>query len=251
VSARYLVRFDDITAGMNWGRWEQVEERLRAHGVKPLLAVVPDNIDPHLEVDERRADFWDRVRAWQADGWAIGIHGYQHDYVNRAGGLLGLNRNSEFATLPRAEQAAKLAAGLAIFADHDVHADAWIAPSHSFDRTTVSVLLEQGVDVISDGFGPRAGTTGDGAVWVPQQLWSFRSRPTGTWTVCLHHNGWSDGDLDRFGTALGEFQDRITDLDAVVADARRTPLRQADRIAAGAQRRALLAKRALATRLGR
>ena len=42
-------------------------------------------------------DFWARVRGWQARGWAIGLHGYQHRYVTHDGGLVPLNQRSEFA----------------------------------------------------------------------------------------------------------------------------------------------------------
>ncbi len=251
MSARYLVRFDDIAPGMAWKRWAQIEALLVAHEVRPILAVVPDNVDPELEVEPRIDDFWERVRGWQERGWTIGLHGHRHDYVNTDGGLLGLNPASEFAGLSYKDQQHKIRAGLAIFTEHGVRADAWIAPSHSFDRTTVSVLLEEGVDVISDGFGLRAGRTGDGAVWVPQQLWSFRPRPVGTWTVCLHHNSWSEADLQRFDAALAANRNRITDLATVVADARRTPLRQGDRLLAGTQRRVLLTKRRLASAASR
>ena len=251
MSARYLVRFDDITAGMAWERWEQIEDLLRAHHVKPLLAVVPDNIDPKLEVDDRRDDFWDRVRGWQADGWSIGLHGHHHDYVNRNGGILGLNRNSEFAGLTYDEQREKIQAGLAVFTEHGVTADAWVAPSHSFDQTTVRALLDEGIDVISDGFGLRAGKAADGAVWVPQQIWRFASRPAGTWTVCLHHNGWSDDDLDQFDQGLQRFGPQIVSLADVVAEARSTKLTAADSLLAGTQRGALLTKRRVASAVRR
>src|SRR5260370_42375028 len=54
---------------------------LMARRLKPILAVVPDNQDPMLKVDAPVADFWDRVRQWQARGWTIALHGYQHRYV--------------------------------------------------------------------------------------------------------------------------------------------------------------------------
>lgn len=215
--SRYLVRFDDICPTMNWAVWEGIEAHLERFGVKPLLAVVPDNQDPKLVVDAPRADFWNRVRDWQARGYTIAIHGYQHRYVNKDGGLMGLTHQSEFASLPRAEQEDKLKKGLAIFAANGVKADAWIAPSHSFDRTTVSLLAELGVPVISDGLWPMPFTEANGITWVPQQLWSFHPMKKGIWTVCNHHNGWSQQRLDLFGKELEQYAAQMTDVASVVA----------------------------------
>ena len=62
--ARYLVRFDDFCPGMNWRVWGQVERILRQADVSPVLAVVPDNQDQHLNVHPAATDFWQQVRNW-------------------------------------------------------------------------------------------------------------------------------------------------------------------------------------------
>jgi len=211
-NARYLLRFDDICPTMNWTIWEAIEEQLVRYNTRPILAVVPDNRDPKLMVDNPRADFWDRVRKWQSMGYTIALHGYQHVYVNQKPGLMGLTNQSEFAGLPRAEQEAKLKKGLEIFAQQGVRVDAWVAPSHSFDRTTVSVLSELGVKVISDGLWPWPFTERSGVTWIPQQLWTFRRRPAGVWTVCNHHNSWTQRDVEKLGEKLATFEAEMTDL---------------------------------------
>ena len=166
----------------------------------------------------------------QAKGYTIALHGYQHVYVNQNPGLLKLNPQSEFAGLPRAEQKAKLRKALAIFADHGVRAEAWVAPSHSFDQNTVEILGELGLQVISDGLWPRPFTMADGMVWVPQQLWSFRSAPSGVWTVCNHHNTWSKQRVEQFGESLLEFGTRITDLPTVLREFAGRKLSLSDRM---------------------
>ncbi|HJV90109.1 MAG TPA: DUF2334 domain-containing protein [Holophagaceae bacterium] len=230
--SRYLVRFDDICPTMNWEVWEGIEAHLDRHGVKPILAVVPDNQDPKLVVDPPRADFWDRVRGWQAKGYTIAIHGYQHRYINRNGGIMGLTPQSEFAGLPAAEQEMKLRNGLAIFEAQGVKADAWVAPSHSFDRTTVDLLAKLGVPVISDGLWPMPFTGDNGITWVPQQLWSFHPMKPGIWTVCNHHNGWSREKLELFGRQLEEYSARMTHVAEVVRTYQGRRLTVADRFAA-------------------
>jgi predicted deacetylase len=215
--ARYLVRFDDICPGMNWPVWREIEKILVDADIKPLLAVVPSNEDAHLDVGPKEARFWDLVRGWQARGWTIGLHGYQHRYVTKEAGLVGLNERSEFAGLPAAEQADKLRRAVAIFAAEKVRPDVWIAPAHSFDATTVTALREVGVDAISDGFFLSEHRDERGMLWVPQQLWSFRYRPFGLWTVCYHHNDWSSGDLQRFAADVAAYRTRITHLAEVAS----------------------------------
>lgn len=214
--SHYLVRFDDICPTMNWEAWDAIEAHLVRHGVRPILAVVPDNQDPNLVVAPPRADFWDQVRRWQAMGWTIALHGYQHVYSNKNPGMLRLTAQSEFAGLSYEEQSSKLEKALAIFAQQGVRADAWVAPSHSFDRTTVRILKELGVPVISDGLWPWPFTEEGPMTWIPQQLWTFRSRPAGVWTVCNHHNGWSDRKVAWFGEMLEAYAARMTDVATVM-----------------------------------
>lgn len=213
---RYLVRFDDICPTMNWRVWDAIEAHLVRFDVRPILAVVPDNRDPKLVVEDPRKDFWDRVRRWQGAGYAIALHGFQHVYVNKDPGLIGVTRQSEFAGLPREEQRAKLEKALAIFADEGVRADAWVAPSHSFDRTTVEVLASLGVSVISDGLWTWPFTDPGGTTWIPQQLWGFRQKPAGIWTVCNHHNHWSERRVAQFGESLALHAGEMTDLATVL-----------------------------------
>src|SRR5215472_8164987 len=99
MGARYLIRFDDICPTMNWVIWERVEKILVSTGIKPILAVVPDNQDPRLRAAEPNLDFWNKVRGWQSRGWTIGLHGYQHLASTRDGGVLKINKWGEFSGL--------------------------------------------------------------------------------------------------------------------------------------------------------
>lgn len=210
-SAAYLLRFDDLCPTMNWAIWDRVEAALVEMEIRALLSVVPDNRDPVLEVNVARADFWDRVRAWQARGWAIGVHGYQHRYVTADRGLVGLHDRSEFAGLPAQEQEAKLSAALRIFERERIDPTAWVAPSHSFDQVTLEILKGFGIRVVSDGLSIYPHVDGDGMLWVPQQLWRLRRVPVGVWTVCCHVNGWDEEKASRFLEDLATYRDRISD----------------------------------------
>lgn len=212
MSARFLVRFDDICPSMNWTVWNRVERILSAAAVKPLIAVVPDNRDPLLEAGAPEPRFWDKVRQWQASGWAIGLHGYQHRYVTHDAGIIGRNRYSEFAGLAREIQEQKLRAGLEIFSRHGVTANAWVAPAHSFDGATLDSLCRVGIDTVSDGYALDPYVCRRGLLHVPQQVARFRPFPAGTWTVCHHTNGWTEDDLGQFEKAISRYANSITSL---------------------------------------
>ncbi len=232
VQSRYLLRFDDICPTMNWVVWNAVEAQLIRLNIRPILAVVPDNRDPALMVDLPRTDFWDRVRQWQALGWAIALHGYQHVYVNKDPGLMRLTPQSEFAGLSYQEQEDKLKKGLAIFAEHGVRVDAWVAPSHSFDWVTVAILKALGIRIISDGLAFSPYRDSSGLTWVPQQFASMRPMPFGVWTFCYHPNNLSPRALTQFQRRMEQLAPRMISLPeaALMGNRQRS---MADRLVAG------------------
>jgi len=243
--ARYLIRFDDLCPTMNWESWLKVESLLLAANAKPILAVVPDNRDPRLAVMPAQQDFWAQVRRWQSLGWTIALHGYEHRYETTNAGLIGINRRSEFAGLPREAQRHKLQEALRIFATHGVVADVWVAPGHSFDVVTVELLKEFGVQIISDGYFWRP-VRHLGMTWVPQQLWRFRRFPGGVWTVCYHANRFDERDMARLAADLEYYRTQLVGLDDLMGTGELAGLTVLDRLFAWAWTRAVRAKRRLA-----
>ena len=217
-NTRYLLRFDDICPTMNWEVWSAIESALVERNIKPMLAVVPDNQDKVLEVSPPVQDFWERVRAWQARGWAIALHGYQHKYVTCHPGVVTVRKKSEFAGVPAAEQEEKLRLGVQIFKHHGITARLWIAPSNSFDSSTVSLLPRFGISTICDGCFRFPFISRDSMFWVPQQLFSFRPAPAGVWTVCYHHNHWTPADLRKFREDLDDYGPEIASLDEITRE---------------------------------
>src|SRR5215467_8595121 len=108
MKSQYLLRLDDFCPTMNWSVWRAVERILVDASIRPILAVVPDNRDSSLWVGEENKSFWKEVRVWQARGWTIGLHGFQHVYSTKDPGLLKLRGLSEFSGLSYAEQRSKL-----------------------------------------------------------------------------------------------------------------------------------------------
>lgn len=216
----FLLRFDDICPTMCWDRWSEIEACLIRFGLKPILAVVPDNRDPVLQVAPPVHDFWDRVRRWQDLGWTIAMHGYQHLYVARDGGLVTTRKKSEFASLSANEQAEKLRRGMEIFAREGIRSRVWIAPGNAFDETTVSLLPQVGIDVVSAGWFWRPFIGPHNMTWLPCQLSILRTVPAGVWTVCYHHNPWTRTDMAEFKSSVEEYSDRIVSMPDLLASCR-------------------------------
>ena len=246
-NTQYLLRFDDICPTMNWRVWAEIESILIQRDIKPILAVVPDNQDPVLQVDPPVADFWERVRTWQDRGWTISLHGFQHRYVSANAGLVAIRKKSEFAGLAAWEQRKKLRRGVEILEREGITPRVWIAPGNTFDATTVALLPEFGIRIICDGFfrfpyacplrSPIFSSEGDSVpggqvkrsaaaslicnergwmTWVPQQLFCFRPAPSGVWTVCYHHNDWTASQLRKFRNDLDDYAANIASLKEVL-----------------------------------
>lgn len=211
---QYLIRFDDICPTMNWEMWSRIEAVLIDLDIKPIVAVIPDNKDKAFFLNDPVEDFWLRVKRWEKHGWSIGLHGCHHQYTTNDAGLLSLTRQSEFAGVDPARQFSSLSMALETFRHNRISPDVWIAPSHSFDLQTLKALKQLGVTTISDGFSFYPFRQ-YGMLWIPQQIWKFRFFPFGLWTVCLHHNHWSEDDFEKFVININKFKKYITSFEIV------------------------------------
>jgi predicted deacetylase len=212
MSARYLVRLDDASHHMDSYRWGRVEAVLDAHGVKPIVAVIPDNQDPKLRLQPRDEHFWDRVRSWAVKDWAIAMHGHTHVMrPTQAPLLLPFYARSEFAGLDLEQQAAKIRAAWKLFAEQNLAPRLWVAPAHSFDAITLQALIrETPIRTVSDGIAWNTYKEGE-FHWIPQQLWELVERGSGVWTVCLHPNTMDSAAIEALELGLAtRFRARVT-----------------------------------------
>lgn len=193
MSARYIFRLDDITPGMHWGKFWALLSLFRAHNIKPLLGVVPDNQDSSLEVAPHHSDFWEVMRQLRDDDCVdFAQHGYQHNlYPAPRAAILdlsfGIKEMSEFAGFPYDIQRQKIRNGKEILERNGIHSTAWMAPNHTFDHNTLTALRDEGFRSVTDGISlfPYAA---HGLIFIPQQSWKPRWMPCGVQTVCIHTN---------------------------------------------------------------
>ncbi|OQB43896.1 MAG: Polysaccharide deacetylase [Parcubacteria group bacterium ADurb.Bin159] len=183
--AKYIFRIDDICPEMDWQRFEKLINIFNKYGVKPLLAVIPDNQDSSLKKQSPIPDFWEKVRDWQNKNYIVGMHGYTHQYANKDGGILKLHQGSEFAKTPLKVQIEKIKKGKEILENKGIKTDIFIAPAHSFDKNTVKALEINNFKYISDGIALWPFKRYN-LVWIPQISGKVRQIPFGIITICLH-----------------------------------------------------------------
>ena len=215
--AQYLLRFDDLCPTMSRSGWDRFPPLFEEYGIRPILAVVPDNKDCELISSPHDTEFWCRMRSLESTGATIALHGYQHRCESRGKSILGLHRRTEFAGIAEDVQRQWIRSGLEILRRHELNPMLWVAPRHGFDAATLSALHTEGIDVISDGLARTVGTRG-GVRCIPQQLWEPLTRSKGLWTICIHSNTASDSMVHRLREFLGAHKAEFTSFERVVSE---------------------------------
>lgn len=185
----YLIRLDDACPTMDVVKWDKIEKMLDKYHIKPMVGIVPANNDYALKIDKYDDNFWEKVKSWEDKNWTIALHGFDHSYISKDGGINPLWERSEFAGVSIEKQKDKIKKGIRILTDKNIVPKYFFAPSHTFDLNTLEALeSESMIRIISDtiAFKPYSKY---GFVFIPQQFGSLRDvKLGGYWTYCLHPN---------------------------------------------------------------
>ena len=195
---QYMIRLDDITPDMNWENFNRIRAIFEQYQICPLLGVVPDNKDEDLHCESAQEDFWEVMRYLQKKGWMIAQHGTNHKYLTKSKGILGINPFSEFAGLPYDIQLDRIQKGKDILKREGINASIFMAPGHTFDKTTLKALAVSGFECITDGLYKRPYYSED-MLFVPCRLQEYR-KVKGIDTICLHSNLMSEADMEELET---------------------------------------------------
>lgn len=206
---KIAVRMDDISPGMNWEKFNMFYQMLKDKGIYPLLGVVPNNQDDNLNISDAVEEgfFWEKIRALQKEGCVIAMHGYDHIYTTKRGGLFPLNHFSEFAGVDYEEQKRKIRLGKTIMEENGIATDCFMAPAHSYDSNTLRALRECGFRKITDGFGLKPYIYKQ-LIFYPiafKQGWSLK-RQKGVTTFVVHSNMMSEQEFYRWNNLLAASQ---------------------------------------------
>ena len=207
---KIAVRMDDITPDMDWEKFGAFKKILDQYGIKPLLGIVPDCRDSHLHKNEEAEDFWTQMKALQADGWVLAMHGYRHLYGTRCGGMFPLNHFSEFAGFSYTKQKAMIAAGRDILKENGIETDIFMAPAHSYDGKTLKALRENGFTKMTDGFGKNP-YIWRGITFYPISMIMSKSlqESEGTTTMVVHVNEVSPEGMENYAKVFEKHKEQF------------------------------------------
>lgn len=198
MGVKIAVRMDDITPDMNWENFDFFRNLFRETGITPLLGIVPDNRDPQLSCGAKREDFCEVMRGLKDEGYRFAMHGYQHIYTTKNGGIFPLNNFSEFAKIPYDKQKEMLMLGREKLQRFGIDTDIFMAPAHSYDKNTIKALKEVGFTKITDGFG-KVPYIDRGIIFYPISFQLSRSlkRKDGATTIVIHANTITEAEKER------------------------------------------------------
>ncbi|HEY8085590.1 MAG TPA: DUF2334 domain-containing protein [Methylophilaceae bacterium] len=217
--AHFVLRLDDACPAMARAPWARIEAACEHLAIRPIVGVIPDCRDPDMRFDAPDPHYWKHVRRWQEKGWTIAMHGLHHAYHEDPPGsraLIPFHRRGEFVGLTLDQQMIIIAEAWRRFEAQQVKPTVFMAPSHSFDLTTLEAL-RRGTDIrwITDGIAARPFSR-HGFGWLPVQIAKFHDYlPFGYWTVCIHPNTMLSRDLERLINALRRLRSQIVMMDAI------------------------------------
>jgi predicted deacetylase len=222
----YLVRLDDASEYLEQKKWDQIEIILDRYAIKPIVGVIPNNRDPKL-VSMRETDhlFWEKVVKWQKKGWTIAMHGFDHVYITKEGGINPVNNKSEFAGVSLEMQIQKINSAWKIFESHNIEPKIFFAPSHTYDlNTLIALKSETPIRIISDSVANDSYCE-NGFYFIPQQIGHARKLPFRIVTFCLHPNIMSEEDFEKMERFFKKNKKAIGKVgDIILKDKAKSPL---------------------------
>lgn len=212
---QYIIRLDDACPTMNHANWEKIENLLDRYQIKPIVGVIPDNMDPDFHWKEKN-DFYTQVLGWQSKGWTIALHGKNHlyhTYVKMKYYQKSHSCNSEFAGIDLETQKNMINEGLGILKKHGIETDIFFAPAHTYDKNTVRACAESGViKYISDGYS-LSPFKRDGIIFIPSICdGPFKMRFGGIYTFVCHPSVMNEKQFERVHDFLESNHKNITSL---------------------------------------
>ncbi|MDB4424338.1 DUF2334 domain-containing protein [Akkermansiaceae bacterium] len=206
-------RVDDVSHFMCEENFEKIEKLFKEYDIKPLIGVIPRNEDQKLMKFGRVGfDFWEKIRHLEEIGWTVAMHGMNHVYETYEPGILKYPKKSEFSGLSSRRQEAKLKEGLDIMKSEGLDPKIFMAPSHSFDNTTIELIEKMQFKYITDGlYFQNFCLKGSQIKFIPQVSSKIVSRAFVVQTVCLHPNLWDQSEFYRLEEEIIKHRTSIVD----------------------------------------
>ena len=200
--SKYILRLDDACEYMNKPNWERIEAICEKYDIKPLVGIIPKCTDKDITKFDYNEYFWKKMlNRWLKKGWEVALHGYNHVFHTKSGGINPVNYRSEFAGLSYEIQKEKIELGYLELKEKGLMPKVFFAPAHTYDKNTIAALKEvTPIRIISDT--PATNIYSKyGITFVPQISGRVRKLPFKYVTFCYHPNNMVEKDfveLERF-----------------------------------------------------
>jgi len=191
----YIIRFDDINPRMDWIKFNKLKSIINKYKIKSILGVVPKCEDKEIAKFPECKEYYFYLKKMKSEGDLIAQHGYCHINDSANKGLFGNKKKSEFAGLDYQTQYKRINKGKKILIENQIWQPIFMAPFHTFDKTTLKALKKLNFSLISDGFS-RYPYELNGIKLIPQ----ISSMPLPKYLplisqLCIHINNLSDEKL--------------------------------------------------------
>lgn len=207
--SKYIMRLDDACEKRNIKCWDRIEKILDNYGIKPLVGVIPHCEDSMMDAYPIDDSFKTRIKNWADKDWIIALHGYNHVYSSKSGGINPVNYRSEFAGESLEVQKEKIRSGVSILNNIGINPKVFFAPSHTFDENTIIALKEESnIKIISDTIANDSYEK-YGMTFVPQQSGRVRKLPFKIVTFCYHPNTMNEKDFSDLEDFLKKYQEKF------------------------------------------
>jgi len=213
--ARYIIRWDDVSPYQDEKKYHTLIDLFIKYDIPAVLGVIPQNQDQNIRFGNLgETEYIDELQRLQKAGWEIAQHGFRHLQHTQNGGILNLNKASEFAGRKYEDQLADIEKGRKIIESYGFQPVTFIPPWHSYDKATLTALNHAGFRIISDGmflFPRRVGNL----LQLPQIFWSVPGRVRildqigSIYTICLHPQLITDDDMEFLELFLREADPEI------------------------------------------
>lgn len=211
--SKYIIRLDDACEKRDVEKWDKIENLLDNYSIKPIVGIIPNCKDPDMDQYSLDESFWERAISWQKKGWIIALHGFEHVFHTQEGGINPVNYYSEFAGVSLDKQKEKIRQGLEILNLHDLNAEVFFAPAHTFDNNTIEALkCCSKIRFISDTVANDLYVGSDGITYIPQQSGRVRKLPFKTVTFCYHPNNMNQAAFDELEKFLVKYRKNFSTL---------------------------------------
>ena len=214
--AQYLLRFDDLCPTMPRERWEQFRNLIDEFGVRPILAVVPDNQDSRLERAPADPDSGPNCGPWRRP--ALPSRFMATGTLQQPGKEPAWNSSKNGICRSRPRDAARMDPG---------------GLQDSARSWTESAPLGRASPRLRPEYSPRLAR-----IWAGVHLRRFCADPVsprchdvdsaaamgaggekkGLWTICIHPYAASSNDIERLQSFLQNHASQITSFDRVLKE---------------------------------